>query len=450
MRRVNVASLLVVTVAAFLSLARPAVAGQPKPTPQLKRRPPANQQDDQSFVTLRVTTNLVVLDVVATDQKGKPVTDLKAGDFTLLEDEKEQKISVFHLLQPASAPTGANALPQLAPNVFSNLLQVQPAGPRTVIVLDAWRTAPTNQMFARAQIMKLVKEMPAHEPVAILELGNEGIRMLQDFTTDPALLVEAAKKIQPQLSLAQFDPAGGPAGYVHANHAASVEAEALERLATALASYPGRKNLIWISDSMTVNPYSYGAEATTRMLERSLVPSAFDLVENENDGQTRQTASAMMDSQTAIYPMDPSGIESVPFLFTAASSSSPFSDSSEASGGFGRGFTSFGSCLALEWPLSRSSLYRHAVHDEMEDLAARTGGKAFYGSNSLAKAIAKGITDGSTYYELGYYPCQPLLGRHFPVHRRQGQPPRHQAAPPSRILGHCRGKLRPEARGHAS
>src|SRR5215470_13173491 len=114
MRRSNVASLLVVMVAAFFSLVRPAIAGepkQPKPMPQLKQRPPA-QYNDQSFVTLKVTTNLVVLDVVATDSKGKPVTDLKPEDFTLLEDDKEQKISIFHLQQPPAAPAEAKA-PQL-------------------------------------------------------------------------------------------------------------------------------------------------------------------------------------------------------------------------------------------------------------------------------------------------------------------------------------------------
>ena len=106
MRRWNITSLMIIIVAAFFSLVRPAVAGQPKPMPQLEQRPPAVPYDDQSFGTLKVTTNLVVLDVIATDRKGKPVTDLKAGDFTLLEDNHEQKISIFQLQQPALSPAG--------------------------------------------------------------------------------------------------------------------------------------------------------------------------------------------------------------------------------------------------------------------------------------------------------------------------------------------------------
>jgi VWFA-related protein len=409
MRRLNVTSLLLVIVAAFFALVRPAIAGEPKepkPMPQLKQRPPATQYNDESFATLKITTNLVVLDVVATDEKGRPVTDLKPEDFTLLEDNKEQKISIFHLQQPAAAPVNAKT-PPLPPDVFTNALQVQPAGPRNVILLDAWRTSVSSQMFARQQVMKFVKQMPPNVPLAIFEFGTNGIRLVQDFTTDPAVLLEAAKKIKPELSIVQYDPSSGRfgsiGGYYRANYGASIEAAALQELATTLASYPGRKNLIWISDSMTVNPYSYGAGSITRMLERSLVAGDFDFVQTENGAETKKSAKALMDSQTAIYPVDPTGVEGVPFAFTAASHSSPFSAENGSFGGFGGG--PFGTnFLFPESPLFRGSNYRHAVYDEMNDLAARTGGKAFYSRNDLAKAIAEGVTDGSTYYELGYYP----------------------------------------------
>jgi VWFA-related protein len=423
MRRWNVASLLVVIAAAFFSLVRPAIAGepkQPKPMPQLKQRPPANQANqynDQSFVTLKVTTNLVVLDVVASDDKGKPVTDLKAGDFTLLEDAKEQKISIFHLQQPAGAPADSKAAPPLPPNIFTNALAAQPLGPRNVIVLDAWRTSPTSQMYARSQVIKFVKELSLNEPMAIFEFGNHALHMLQDFTSDRALLLEAAKKIKPELSVVQWDSAAGrfsPGGYYRSNYGAAIEAQALQELATTLATYPGRKNLIWISDSMTVNPYShYGMGGPTGRLERSLVLGAFDIVENDNGAEHRKSARALMDSQTAIYPVDPTGVEGVPFAFTAASASSPFSaenGSISRFSGFGDPFGNFG---IDESPLFQGSRYRHAVYDEMDDLAARTGGKAFHGRNDIAKALAESVTDGSTYYELGYYPTNHYWDGHF-------------------------------------
>jgi len=40
----------------------------------------------------------------------------------------------------------------------------------------------------------------------------------------------------------------------------------------------------------------------------------------------------------------------------------------------------------------------------MNDLAERTGGRAFYNRNDLDNLVGKSIEDGSTYYTIGYYP----------------------------------------------
>src|SRR5213082_2897768 len=67
---------------------------------------PANQG------RIRVTTELVLVNVVARDKKGNVVRDLKKEDFTLLEDGKKQQISSFdfeNVDQPltAGAPEAA-------------------------------------------------------------------------------------------------------------------------------------------------------------------------------------------------------------------------------------------------------------------------------------------------------------------------------------------------------
>jgi hypothetical protein len=74
--------------------------------------PPAASQQraadaTQSPLTLRTNTRLVVVDVVTVDSKGQPVPDLKAADFTLLEDGKPQKISGFNFEHPGGRPTPA-------------------------------------------------------------------------------------------------------------------------------------------------------------------------------------------------------------------------------------------------------------------------------------------------------------------------------------------------------
>ncbi len=63
-------------------------------------------------VTFKANTNLVIVDVTAKDKAGMAIEGLKAEDFTVLEDGKPQKISVFefqkHLLQ-ARAAAGVHA-----------------------------------------------------------------------------------------------------------------------------------------------------------------------------------------------------------------------------------------------------------------------------------------------------------------------------------------------------
>src|SRR5215470_16140897 len=57
----------------------------------------------QAPTVMRATTRLVVVDVVVTDSKGQPVANLKADDFAVYEDGKQQKISGFSFQQGAAA-----------------------------------------------------------------------------------------------------------------------------------------------------------------------------------------------------------------------------------------------------------------------------------------------------------------------------------------------------------
>ena len=45
----------------------------------------------------------MVVDVVVTDKKGEPVTGLKAEDFTVEENGKKQKVSIF--VPPGDTPS---------------------------------------------------------------------------------------------------------------------------------------------------------------------------------------------------------------------------------------------------------------------------------------------------------------------------------------------------------
>src|SRR5580704_6611063 len=75
----------------LLQFGAPSFAQQAQPQPptdaQAQNKPPAS--------SIRVTSELVLANVVVRDKKGNLIRDLKKEDFTLFEDGKKQQISTF-------------------------------------------------------------------------------------------------------------------------------------------------------------------------------------------------------------------------------------------------------------------------------------------------------------------------------------------------------------------
>jgi hypothetical protein len=79
------------------------------PTQQAKA-PQASKQSSpadgkQGGFKFKVATEVVLVNVVARDNKGNLVTDLKMNDFTLLEDGKPQHLESFDFENHPSPPT---------------------------------------------------------------------------------------------------------------------------------------------------------------------------------------------------------------------------------------------------------------------------------------------------------------------------------------------------------
>ena len=84
---------------------------------------PCVAQDD----VVRVKSNLVNIDVLVKDKKGKYVADLKAEDFTIFENGVPQKIEFFDAplvgasnRTSAAATGGVKAEPAVPPGVTRN------------------------------------------------------------------------------------------------------------------------------------------------------------------------------------------------------------------------------------------------------------------------------------------------------------------------------------------
>lgn len=337
----------------------------------------ASQQEIyQTQTTVRSNTRLVVVDVVATDSKGQPVTGLNAGDFTLLENGTPQKISDFSFQHPVEA-TAAPA-PSLPPNVVSNTPRFQ-SGSMDVILFDSVNGAFTSQAYAKDQLLKFFGSATLDRPVALFALESK-LKLLQDFTTDPAVLKAALEKYKQVAQAAQtesFESRESPYttfGDFHTNERNILTTvQELDALAKILAGYPGRKNLIWLSESFPVDLYpetvlagSTAADATAGPGGAPIKgpPSTFQVMLQEGSlkdfaALVKRVAESMMNAQVAVYTVDAAGVGKDDHLAS--------------------------------------------VHTA-NDLAQRTGGRAFHNTNDLSGSMRASIDDGSTYYTLAYYP----------------------------------------------
>ena len=70
------------------------VVAQRIPASQLPANPNAQEVEDSSLV-FHSSVRRVVVDVVVTDSNGKPISGLSAGDFSIAEDGKPQRVRSF-------------------------------------------------------------------------------------------------------------------------------------------------------------------------------------------------------------------------------------------------------------------------------------------------------------------------------------------------------------------
>ena len=358
---------------------------------QTSPQPQASAQEKQATASetipvLRTTTRLVVVDVVALNDQDKPVTDLEARDFKVLEEGKPQEVRVFSFQHP-TVGVASESRPKLPSNEFTNSPSYRVNSSFNVILLDGLNTRFEDMAYAHQQLLKFLKNMPSEQPVAIYALEGDKVRLLQDFTTDAGALRAAAAKFRGQNSLLLSRETGGGAGRL-AGAIQRVEQDrlrfrveytvaALGYIAQTLSGYPGRKNLIWISSSFPfdVNP-------------NFQVVGSFD--RQSHDVEIARAADALINSQVAIYPVDPRGL----------TTSEVFSASNSGRDSSGRALSGQG----LQAALSQESSTLLAEHSTMNEMAGRTGGRSFYNRNDVAASIRQSIDDGSTYYTLGYYP----------------------------------------------
>ena len=154
---------------------------------------PCAAQED----VVKVKSNLVNIDVLVKDKKGKYIADLKAEDFTIFENGVQQKLEFFDA--PLAGSTNRSS-PTSTPSTTPGT-QPQPTEPAGVVrnyvalVLDWQTTDITNLKEVREGTIKYVREQITHGDVVALLSVTHGLQLLQPFTDDKAKLIAAIEDI---------------------------------------------------------------------------------------------------------------------------------------------------------------------------------------------------------------------------------------------------------------
>ncbi len=223
--------------------------------------------------TLRVDVDLVTIEVVAQDKKGRPLVGLKREDFRLLEDGKEQQIVTFDAVTESTD--------QPMPVSLSDVEQQNRRGKIVLILFDDSTITSSQSKMAREAAEKYVKQhMRPWDLIGVATYGLN-LKILQNLTHDGNKIVEAIR--QPAASFAdparrrvlqsqqsetipgqrernsQQDPFGqNPLGNQEARFRAMNMLRTLSHVASSLSRVKGKKSVLLFSEDFSIT-----AEAQT-------------------------------------------------------------------------------------------------------------------------------------------------------------------------------------------
>ncbi len=363
----------------------------PTPTP----KPPDGED------VVKISTNLIQVDVTVTGKDGKVVKDLKPEDFEIYENGEKQKITNFTFIsadsesaEPPAKPEKPDKISVPVPTAAVKSEQVK----RTIaLVVDDLTLSFESVYYVRRALKKFVDEqMQAGDLVAIIRTGG-GIGALQQFTSDKRQLYAAIEKVR-----WNSIGSGGIGAF------AAIEATPLERSKASGADISdeqlaAEKNSIQSANDFREDIFATGTLGAINYIIRGmkdlpgrksimLLSDGFQLFTKDPNGfsdtsrvlqSLRQLVDLANRASVVVYTMDARGLQTLGL--TAA----------DATGGL--------SADAIEGRLSdrRDKLFN--TQEGLVYLAKQTGGFPIINNNDLSSGIRK-ILDDQSYYLIGYEP----------------------------------------------
>jgi len=343
-------------------------------------------QSSQAGYTFKAQTELVLVNVTVRDKKGNPVRDLKPEDFTVLEDNKPQKVATFDIENTENTPQvplqQANLLSVPAKKTRASANDAPTASAqesaikdRRLIILffDLSSMQPDEiERSSNAAQDYLSKQMQPADLVSIVSLGNT-ITVNQDFTSDRDKLKAVLQSFNAGAGAGfELGSTGTTEGTADTAQSFTVDdteynifntdrrLQALRAVAEQVANVPQKKSLIYFSSGM----------------QRTGI---------ENQSQLRAAINSAVLANLSIYTMDIRGLQALP-------------PGGEAQSASLRGTSAYSGRSQMN---ALDSNFQ--TQETLVTLAADTGGKAFLDSNDFGR-VFKGVQDDtSMYYLLGYH-----------------------------------------------
>jgi VWFA-related protein len=364
----------------------------PPPPPQKPDEQKRPTPKDSDLDVVKITTNLVQIDAVVTDGRGKRVTDLRADEVEMLEDGKPQTITNFSYIDVGTAPIARPATKEGERNVVPEpprKLRPEEVHRTIALVVDDLGLSFESAHFMRQALRKFLdQQMQPNDLVAIIRTAG-GIGALQQFTSDRRQLYAAVEKVK-------WYPLGR----------SGTSAFAPIRSDDDLPPLPG-------ADPDAPSPEEEINRFREDLFAVGTLGALNYVVRGLRELPGRKSVILFSDGLRIFNRSDPTGNSRILFamrrLLDLANRASVVINTMDARGLQVLGLTAADSTVNLtpQQVEDRLSQRREAYFDSqdgMDYLASQTGGLAIRNTNDLSGGIKRVLEDQSGYYLIGYRP----------------------------------------------
>jgi VWFA-related protein len=195
---------------------------------QSQEQSTAQTQPGQSTYAFHTDTRVVLTDVTVTDANGDPVHGLPQSVFRIFDNKEPQVIASFE--EHTRIRTAPIQIASTA-GVYSNDYLLHLPAVLNIVLIDIVNIDMADQMYLNYELTRFLNERPDGQPLAVYLRAGSGCFLVQNFTSDRKVLLDAVHKAIPR-----FPPLGRE--YL-------TDFDTLRQMVVSLKQLPGRKNVLW-------------------------------------------------------------------------------------------------------------------------------------------------------------------------------------------------------------